>query len=522
MFPPAPFKNPVGLTTGKYPPYAILTDSKACDAERWSDDTTGTHGLLYPTNYASTEQSLINTNMTALKAICSPDDDSYASSATKKKIWGNFYNAYKGIQRIGMYVGGMSTNSQVVFASNVQNDLCEIATDKVALVYVDSSDSDRLKVKIATLSGSGTWTLGSAVTLDSTASANEPRIAKLGTDKFVVGYRNSSTTKAVVVTVSGTTATAGTPANATTNSGAFNGICKLNTDKFGMSFIDNTSNDIEGIGATVSGTTITFGSKATIYTGTSSQITGPGSNLAGKSGTTQLNTDKMFVIWAEASTAPYYAACTFSGTTMTAGSAGQLTNSEFNYDSKTDVKQIDTDKVMILGGSSTLCNGVVITYSGTIATVGSTAQIGPSISSFDGRSILVQSTTKVLLVLHGAVSSVSGTYANEVQIGGRTLIKGDTHMVEQGSTAFQNFIQTTNYTVCQNNPNSSATVYMCRHGSVTLTVNGTAFATTATVPLLAYLGSSQSVKGRKIYLSIQNNNAFTQSVYMGNVYANVE
>jgi len=520
-----PSRQAIGLTSGKYPPYAVLVDSKAKDADAWHDDTSGTHGWLYPTNLATAEQTMVNANVTAIKSYCPQDDNSYTASATKKKILGNYFNNYKNVSRVGLFVDELYASPQTIngTAANNDRDVCEIDTDKVAFVYLSSGGID-LKVRIATLSSLGTWTLGTETQLDASANCNSPRITKLSAGVFVVGYYDSNTVKARVVTVSGTTPTIGASANATTNSNKFNGICKLDTTKFAMTFIDNTSSDIEGIAATISGTTITFGTKATIFTGTSAVTSG---NMdKGRYSTVQVATDKFFTIWAENNTQPYYNCITVSGTTLTVGTEGQLTDADFNYNQTLQAIQVTTDKILVLGGTSTATNGILISYSGTTATVGSATTIMTAASSYSSRTLILQSSSKVLVVSHATIGGVTGAYANELQIAGTIIIKGDTHLVASGSTSRYDFIQTTNYTVAIT-ASSGLSAVAVAHSTVTITVKSGAataatFATSQPVKLLTYFGGPSNVTGRKVYMTVQNNNAFTQNIVFGNVYANVE
>lgn len=519
-----PNKNPIGISTGKYTPYAALTDSRCIDLEPWSDGSTGTHGLLYPVNYATTEQTLINTNITTVQGMSALDNNSYTASATKKKILGNYYNNYNALSRVGMIVDELASNGTTVNASTGARCAVEIDTDKIFVVYIDSADSSKVKCLVADLTANGTVTAGSVYTIDATASNYTPNVAKLGTNKVVVTYGRSSTQIAAVCTISGTVVTVGTPANATTNSSTPNGIVKLHTDKFAMAFRDSTSSDMEIIAATVSGTTISFGTKANVLAGTASAFPG-GDSTQGRNSMQQLSTDKIFLIWSEAS-AYNYCAITFSGTVPTVGSNSTLSNSSFLTNQHTDTVLLDTDKVLVLGGTATVTNAVVISFSGTTATAGTIATALTTVSTMYTRSVIYRSASKVIVACVATISSTTSLWANELTISGVSITKGDTHQTSAftASVFAGSLFQTTNYTVALGSISASldVRVYAVRHGSVDITINGDTFVTNAVIPLFGYVGASTPALGRKNYLAITNKNAFTQSIPLAYVYANVE
>lgn len=519
-----PNKNPIGISTGKYTPYAALTDSRCVDLEPWSDGSTGTHGLLYPVNYATTEQTLINTNISAVQGMSTIDDNSYTASGVKKKILGNYYNNYTALSRVGMIVDELASNGTTVNASTGARSAVEISTDKIFVVYIDSADSSKVKCLVADLTLNGTVTAGSVYTIDNNASCYTPNVIKLGTDKVAVTWGRGNTQYASACTVSGTVVTVGAAATATTNSSTPNGIVKLDTNKFAMAFADNTSADMEIIAATVSGTTTTFGTKATVLAGSGQPMPG-GDATQGRNSMQQLDTNKIFLIWAE-STTYNYCAITFSGTVPTVGSNSTLSNSSFGTSQATDTVLLDTNKVLVLGGTATVTNAVVITFSGTTATAGPITPALNTASTMYTRSVIYRSTSKVIVACVATISSVTSLFANELTISGTTITKGDTHQTSAFTTTVfaGSLFQTTNYTVALGSISASLAVrvYAVRHGLVDITINGDTFATNAVIPLLGYVGSSITAVGRKIYLSITNKNAFTQSIPLAYVYANVE
>ena len=121
---------------------------------------------------------------------------------------------------------------------------------------------------VSAVSGSVlTQTIGSATVFES-ATVNYPAIAyDSNAQKVLIAYRdqgNSNQGTAVVGTVSGTSITFGTPAVFNTYGVTFVGIAyDSNAQKFVIAYTTGDSNLGTGIVATVSGTSVTFGSETT-------------------------------------------------------------------------------------------------------------------------------------------------------------------------------------------------------------------------------------------------------------------
>jgi len=160
--------------------------------------------------------------------------------------------------------------SEQVFNSN-QTDgtaVTNLDTTHIVVAYVDDSDSDKGKAKVGTISGN-TISWGSAYEFNSGGgTGSRIDIISLSSSKIAVVFRDSNDSnkaKAIIGDISGTTITFGSEQEA--NAGASFWVCAayLDSTHFAIGYSDwgNGFNPTVRI-ATVSGTSISFGSEYTI------------------------------------------------------------------------------------------------------------------------------------------------------------------------------------------------------------------------------------------------------------------
>jgi hypothetical protein len=144
------------------------------------------------------------------------------------------------------------------------------------------------------------------------------RSAVIATNKVAITYENTSDNKlyAVVITIAGTTITAGTPVKLydteTVNQEVMD-ICQLAVNKFLVSFTNLTSDDAMAVACTVSGTVITPGTALQVEA-----TTAVGATLCA-----QLATDVACMIYDDGTNLSYVV-LEVSGTTITANTALDL------------------------------------------------------------------------------------------------------------------------------------------------------------------------------------------------------
>ena len=236
--------------------------------------------------------------------------------------------------------------------------MCFIDTDKVVVVYKPSGAWQILYCKVWTISGE-TVTRWAQTQLDPSIiwSTDQREICKHATNAFTVACWDSTTLKAIAVTVSGTTPTVWSPV--TVNSVTTNtlqtsvDICSPDTWKICIAYICGAASAwINGRVATISGTTMSFGT----------EVVALASNGAWAS-CCKLDTDKV-LLWGVGTGSDIVSYVgTISGTTISFGAqaitAWTCTNSWF--------MQVDTN-IAVIWYSDTNLKAMYVTSSGTANT----------------------------------------------------------------------------------------------------------------------------------------------------------
>lgn len=207
----------------------------------------------------------------------------------------------------GTYSGGtwtFGTDVQYTVGAGVFYDfgLTRVSSTGFAVVMraaTNGGAGNYLYGVAGTVSGT-TITSGSVTSIDSNANTgdNNARVLKLftlpGTSTCVCTYRfqtASTCVRSIVFTVSGTAITGGTPSDADTGNGygAVTG-CPLSASKFVVAFSDDGASTRKVRVATISGTTITYGTLTTV------------TFTSGNFSATQLDTDAFVLVGKDVST----------------------------------------------------------------------------------------------------------------------------------------------------------------------------------------------------------------------------
>ena len=147
-------------------------------------------------------------------------------------------------------------------AGNINTGIgvCELDTDKVLITYVETG-SDGF-AKVASVSNN-VVTFGEPVAFEA-GTASYIDCCKLDTDKFAVSWKDVSDSQGNVIigTVSGTVITFGTECKFIDNNTSYTSICKIDDDKIAVAFNNaGDDQDLYTIIGTVSGTHITYDEK---------------------------------------------------------------------------------------------------------------------------------------------------------------------------------------------------------------------------------------------------------------------
>lgn len=281
----------------------------------------------------------------------------------------------------------------------------------------------------------------------------------LDTNKALVVYPDSSNSNygtAVVVTVSGTTITAGTPtvfhAGTTANYGIAD-ICKLDSSRALVIYSrSDDSNYVNGQVLNVSGTTITAGTK-TRLTIDAYATTPDCASIA------LINTNKVAFVFNNMNNSYYAAASilTISGDNISVGTKvdGLLgSNGNFGY---TSIEKVKTDYFIVAAGVAGYAQMTVCSVSGTTITKGSPVMFSPNSSPAQfGRKLIYLQDNKLLAIfmcnsnLDSAIITVSGTVPT----------MGSTTRLSSGTAGMQGIVDAVLYdtdkAVCVGNASNTA------------------------------------------------------------------
>jgi len=144
-----------------------------------------------------------------------------------------------------------------------QGSAFDVNAGKIVISYMDGDAGDNGRCIVGTVSGT-TISYGTAVVLNSASTPNTACAYDANAQKIVVSYSNGNIGTAVVGTISGTTITFGTPVvyNTPGNTNYQNVVYDSNSQKVVIVYQDGgTSDHGTAIVGTVSGTSISFGTK---------------------------------------------------------------------------------------------------------------------------------------------------------------------------------------------------------------------------------------------------------------------
>jgi hypothetical protein len=304
-------------------------------------------------------------------------------------------------------VSQVSGSSEIVFASS-NTEQIQVAYDsvngKIVVVYTDGSDSDRGKAVVGSVSGTGI-TYGSPANFSAGASAYGSSICFDSVNqKFVIFYKGSSGSgsfgNAVVATVSGTSISFGTPVVYNSGASWYNRCVYDVASGKALVFYNEGIGDSAGYGraGTVSGTSISFGSAALLLGGSNVRYLGCGYDVAAAKtivGFCDVNTGRNAAV----------VVASVSGSTISYGtkattSQGNNTANDFTYD--------PVSQQMVYGFTSNgPLKARMVTISGTTATVNSGGDISSGTVN-DSFGIAYDTSLQKVVVSYGESSGATG------------------------------------------------------------------------------------------------------------------
>ncbi len=279
-----------------------------------------------------------------------------------------------------------ATTSKVAIAYDTGND-------KVVIAYRDEGDSSKGKAVVGTVSGTSI-TFGTPVDFEGSDSATyEAVVYDPDEGKVIITWASNSTghLKAIVGTVSGTTMSFGSPVTYEASAGInFDIIYDTSNDKVVVCFKDGSnSNYGTAIVGTVSGTSISFGTKVVIQS----------ANLDPIASVFDSTNNKVLFAYRNNSTNSQLIVGTVSGTSISFGSpttyvSGQSYNQSLAHDTSSGKNVLvyrDT-------GNSNYGTAVVATVSGTSVSIGTAVVFNAAEST--GCDALYDPTTNATFVFY--------------------------------------------------------------------------------------------------------------------------
>ena len=248
-------------------------------------------------------------------------------------------------------------------------DVTYIGNDKVVVVYRDNGNSNKGTAIVGTISGNSI-SFGSE-TVYNTAAANYNSVTYIGNDKVVIAFTdtgNSSQGYAIVGTVSGTSISFGTKTRFETGTAIeITAIYDSSNSRVVIAYEDNSNSSYgTAVVGTVSGTSISFGTPVVFNSGTTYDI----------GATYESSNGKAVIIYRDAAVSPNRGTAiigTVSGTSISFGSEVTYNNALTSQMAATDVED---GRVVITyrdAGNSNYGTAIIGTVSGTSISFGSEA-----------------------------------------------------------------------------------------------------------------------------------------------------
>jgi len=304
----------------------------------------------------------------------------------------------------------ISFGSEATFnaASTYYIATAQLTTDKAIIAYQDAGQTDYGNARVASVSGT-TITFGNEATFNIGAGIGYPSVVQINTNKVLIAYTDYGQSyygNVIVASVSGTTISYGSESTFNAAYTIFISAAQLDTDKAIIAYRDDgDSNHGNAIVASVSGTTISYGSEAIFAT--------YAQNIA----IAQLTTNKVIIAYrGGAGYVGNARVASVSGTTISYGTENSF-DVDVDYNTEITAAQLDTDKAIIAyrdDGQSNYGNAIVASVSGTTISYGSEATFNAASISYPAAAQLT--TDKAIIAYRDSngygnaiIASISGT-----------------------------------------------------------------------------------------------------------------
>ena len=325
------------------------------------------------------------------------------------------------VEFITKWGGGEFSSGTATYVS-----ACKLDNSRVLVAYRDDGNSYYGTAVVLTVSGT-TITVGNAVVFNNSTLIYNSAVAL--TDSKVLVASASPCGKAIVLTVSDTTITAGTEIEFYSKRIECMSAVALTDSKVLIAYKGYDSSSVgKAIVLTVSDTTITAGTAVVFQSGIIPYISA-----------VALTDSKVLIAYRNDSKSNYGTAIvlTVSGTTITVGTAKVFESATILHISAV---ALSDSKVLVAyqdGGNSSYGTAIVLTVSGTTITAG-TAKVFESAKTYYISAVAL-SDSKVLVAYRDDGNSSYGT-AIVLTVSGTTITVGTAKVFESASTTYTSLV----------------------------------------------------------------------------------
>lgn len=519
---------------GQYVPFMKFSDNPVIGASKASDGSTNAYGTLYPTNVNNDNNlgaiqtyltAQLNTNLTNIGL--GVDDYYYTASQTKFKVAESYFNKYKRFIYSKVRHALRYNDPVSIFPSgSTSNAVCKIVgldSTRFVLIYVSSS-STKLVASVGTIAAAGTITFGAEYNISTTnhgvTSSDRVNACLINTDKVAVIYYQTTTTEAmsVVISMSGNVITAGTEVSLSTGLlGTYKmGIFKSGTDAFIASYGSSSGTVLSIRAATVSGTTITYGTAGTVA-----------GNIGHCVITKASASNKGLAFYDDRGGSGTVCPFSWSGTVVTMGTRTVLTGaSTASNNGQLEAIEISADKWFVVGTSGS------ITPITTSVLVASYYTMGSNTGFTGSNYLIVPINAGVSYALYSnsraSIITIDQTTGLPSYTSGNVAAVAEQKLDPTGSATPVTSV-VGSYLVTMNNTQSASGgpyAYYAVADASTVTLYSDAVSAGAFTPtlLMAYnqYVMEISASGKKAYLGVENTGSNTKYIQVGDVLMEVE
>jgi len=230
-----------------------------------SDGTTDADGILYPINLNnSTNLGTLNSFLTNLGGILgvSTNDEMFSDNQTRVFVGSEWFSKYKRLIHLSLMSGIKSRQAATSQSTDSNTGPWKIIPlDSSRALNLFKAAGSGLFAQVMSRDGSNIITYGTAQQIHPNNEGSSKEVVDgvlIDTDKVFVVYTEGGTGKAMVLSISGTTITAGSSVTIQdSTSASCIGVTKLDTNKVVICWQESSTCFVEC--CTVSGTTITEG-----------------------------------------------------------------------------------------------------------------------------------------------------------------------------------------------------------------------------------------------------------------------